>query len=681
MRGKAQFCLLIIFVFCNSCFTSSSMLFAGNIVLQKDQSFASQVKTSNTVYEIHYVFDLEGDTVTLPDNCTLLFVGGRLKNGSVSWGANTELSGKYESSLSVFGRDVDFSSFIGTFDKKYETISIVMTNQGMRKALGSTSERLVLLKGSFFIADRIPVFASGMITNYPGYAPQIMCKGEQLETVISNGNGYIRYSLLSKEHPISGVYGLFDSECKPIHISRLSDVFNGEHPRAGDRVIKEDDQTLLVKIPMTDEVKRLIANKSSDFFKYSLLVLSGAFVDVTLQNLHTDANYIYGNARTRYFYDYSTYELTRYYGAFTKYDIFNLPIEGYGSFIDGNDIAHVSAEYKNPYLSTNSYGFIFDSNDRSLIFNGLHFIGGGTSVFMFLQNASNKTFTHCEFRDMHSTMVGNVNKNIVIDHCSFTNIFGQCISFGRGNGCIVESSCFKRIGTVMKTYYAVQNKGKNCKIANNRFEEFSCGAIFVGSETEFDSSALVEGNEIDNIGWMKDCENRCARDFGGIYVSSYASSIIIKNNIIRNICSQTCKDANSGQPLADGRGIFMDEGSNHVSVTGNVIYNVKFSYSIDSRNANTFVGHNSDNYFANNIIEGSCRIEGSPDVETITVICKNNIFDSRRPFKTNEYVRVEKDKNRYCAISVIGDVLHIPGKKSIKLSKRLNSIIKFERRN
>lgn len=38
---------------------------------------------SNTIYEIRYDFDLGGETITLPNNCTLKFEGGSLKNGNI----------------------------------------------------------------------------------------------------------------------------------------------------------------------------------------------------------------------------------------------------------------------------------------------------------------------------------------------------------------------------------------------------------------------------------------------------------------------------------------------------------------------------------------------------------------------------------------------------------------------
>lgn len=52
-------------------------------ILNPQYSFSSQVTSSNTVYEIRDVFDLEDTTVTIPVGCTLKFEGGSIINGVV----------------------------------------------------------------------------------------------------------------------------------------------------------------------------------------------------------------------------------------------------------------------------------------------------------------------------------------------------------------------------------------------------------------------------------------------------------------------------------------------------------------------------------------------------------------------------------------------------------------------
>lgn len=94
-RFLLLFKFLFFFIFSIYAREESFMSFDGNnIILQKrtGMTFASQVTKSNTTYEIRDVFDLNGKTITLPENCTLIFAGGALRNGTLV-GNNTYLIG------------------------------------------------------------------------------------------------------------------------------------------------------------------------------------------------------------------------------------------------------------------------------------------------------------------------------------------------------------------------------------------------------------------------------------------------------------------------------------------------------------------------------------------------------------------------------------------------------------
>jgi len=41
------------------------------------------INNANTVYEIRYDFDLNGETINIPENCVLLFNEGTISNGTV----------------------------------------------------------------------------------------------------------------------------------------------------------------------------------------------------------------------------------------------------------------------------------------------------------------------------------------------------------------------------------------------------------------------------------------------------------------------------------------------------------------------------------------------------------------------------------------------------------------------
>ena len=77
----------------------------GYCILRRNKTFAEQVTKINTIYEIRYDFDLDGDSVTIPANCVLKFAGGTINNGTVT-GNNTRIdnsTGKAFSDVTIAG--------------------------------------------------------------------------------------------------------------------------------------------------------------------------------------------------------------------------------------------------------------------------------------------------------------------------------------------------------------------------------------------------------------------------------------------------------------------------------------------------------------------------------------------------------------------------------------------------
>ena len=60
---------------------------------------SNMINQPNTIYEIRYSFDLDGKTITIPENCVLYFNSGKFYNGSISMD-NTIVSTLYEDVLS-----------------------------------------------------------------------------------------------------------------------------------------------------------------------------------------------------------------------------------------------------------------------------------------------------------------------------------------------------------------------------------------------------------------------------------------------------------------------------------------------------------------------------------------------------------------------------------------------------
>lgn len=85
----------------------------GYVILRKNKTFEEQVVLANTIYEIRYAFDLSANTVAIPSGCVLRFVGGLLKNGTIT-GDNTSIEA---SNVQIF--DTSTITLNGSFNNEY----------------------------------------------------------------------------------------------------------------------------------------------------------------------------------------------------------------------------------------------------------------------------------------------------------------------------------------------------------------------------------------------------------------------------------------------------------------------------------------------------------------------------------------------------------------------------------
>lgn len=72
------------------------------IILNPEKEITQQITKPNTIYEIHYHFDLEGKTLEIPNNCVIDFRGGCFTNGTIK-GNNTSIKSGI---CQIFGRNV-----------------------------------------------------------------------------------------------------------------------------------------------------------------------------------------------------------------------------------------------------------------------------------------------------------------------------------------------------------------------------------------------------------------------------------------------------------------------------------------------------------------------------------------------------------------------------------------------
>lgn len=86
----------------------SVVLYEGTVI-QKDYNIATFPNSQNTIFTIQYDYDLNGRSITLPENSVLKFEGGSLKNATIK-GNNTLIVA--EETDNIFGRDTEL---VGTW--------------------------------------------------------------------------------------------------------------------------------------------------------------------------------------------------------------------------------------------------------------------------------------------------------------------------------------------------------------------------------------------------------------------------------------------------------------------------------------------------------------------------------------------------------------------------------------
>lgn len=73
----------------------SRVVLKKNIINGKNILTQDMVSKSNTIYEIRYDFDLNGEEITIPEGCILTFQGGKFSNGNIVGNNTNILSGIY----------------------------------------------------------------------------------------------------------------------------------------------------------------------------------------------------------------------------------------------------------------------------------------------------------------------------------------------------------------------------------------------------------------------------------------------------------------------------------------------------------------------------------------------------------------------------------------------------------
>lgn len=134
------------------------VLLRRNMIEGKSILTQDMINLPNTVYEVRYDFDLNGNTITIPDNCVLKFEGGSLNSGTINFN-NTVLVDliNFNNIITVgniINNEVKIEWFGGGITKN-DTINDIAFKAAIRLAYNSKISTIMLSSGTYNISEPI----------------------------------------------------------------------------------------------------------------------------------------------------------------------------------------------------------------------------------------------------------------------------------------------------------------------------------------------------------------------------------------------------------------------------------------------------------------------------------------------------------------------------------------------
>ena len=249
---------------------------------------------------------------------------------------------------------------------------------------------------------------------------------------------------------------------------------------------------------------------------------------------------------------------------------------------------------------------------RSFSIDGINVTGSscnGPLIMVDLCKAHSILITNSTFRCIGgSILIDRKSTNVSFTHNRVDTFMGYGIQSEAGStGTRVTNNTFTNCTLGMEIGFAIQMRSDGFLVSQNTITDFCFGAIgagiWGGTTTDSKCRGVISDNEIYlSATYLSDLMQHTLMDSGAIYTWTRCDGVTISNNYIHDI---------SG--IRDNRGIFCDDGTRNVTVTGNRIERIHNSYDIDLRWCDTYKekvpDHNTGNTVKDNNTTGRVRFE------------------------------------------------------------------------
>ena len=572
-----------------------------NIVEGKNVLTQEMVNEPDTVYEIRYDFDLDGETVSVPEGCILKFEGGSLNNGTLTGNDTVLLNEKVLCAYS--GTFLNNSGMISGNRLRSGTGEgiLTITSQKDFDEWANKEDR----ESKIVIDSVLPLAVSDTIVlnsdvEIHGKNCTLTCKSEKysLASAVSIDSTHYTCRLHSRIECFS-LFRYKDKVLTPTESSDRGTLCNLVEKDA----VYVTDTTF--KLPISDNLAHLSDKTFSKAFGW----IDSWYFCTPFKVNSSDGEYFYCESLSDIPKDVFANKINgeRRYSSPLSYVLYNM--EESSIYYD-DEYIHIPLSYEEISVIHHNEKPLFKSN--------------GFSLKTFNVNVEDC----CSFAEIS-------NSYMLLNNCTFRHVLGNCIRLlSSVEDCIVETCSFRNctISPLGGTCIREEGGKKKLKVDNCFFKKYddiclyknaSGGVVAWGSELEVCNSAFINfcrdhvyvtrpntsvyNNRIFNTHEFNSRALRnLSRDFGGIYVNHFSidadeiinntTKALIHHNVILNIMGK-----------GDARGIFIDDGRGDVVCECNIIDGQFFS--IDARKAGNTEVSSCRVQYRNNILLSPYRLE------------------------------------------------------------------------